>query len=130
MNTPVGENSIGCAAILPTRKSERQLRGINKSHGRYSMAFLQRELAGYIYYHEQAGYPLDPKGHVLRYDSRISVLVRQLGAVWYILRVWQQEAEAVCHPVYIWQAIRYGWATAIARVLAGWRYERVMPMRA
>ena len=129
MYKPVDEIKMAYAAIVPTRHSKRQLRKMNQRHGGPSMAFLKNELTGYISCHEQAGCALDTDGQALRFDGRISVLVRKLGGVWYILRIWRRDVREVCWPVYLWREIRHGWAMVIARCLAGWRYERGGAMR-
>ena len=128
MRAAVEEIKLASAAIVPTRESERQLRRINKGHGGLAMDILQRELAGYIYCHEHAGQGLDSEGQVLRFDERVSVLLRRLEGVWHILRIWRRDAGEVCRPVYLWREIRRGWVVAIARILAGWRYERGLPL--
>lgn len=106
--------------VISTKTSERQLSRIVNRRGGPFMSVVQAELARYIACCEQVGRELDTEGQALRYDDRISLLIRKQGGIWRILKVWEREGEEVFQPVFVWQVVKRGWRTFLASVLVGW----------
>ena len=78
-----------------------------------------RELAEYIERRIDGGDPMIAE-FTVRFDDEVFVTVRLSQGCYYITEVDATQGYTAVYPVYVWQCIRVGFCSLLAKVLVGW----------
>ncbi len=78
-----------------------------------------REMAEYIEHRREDGDPMIAE-FTVRFDGDLFLTVRLSRGCYYIIGVDVVRGFAAVYPVYVWQRVKAGFRSLLARVLVGW----------
>ena len=103
-----------------TRKAAKRLGRVNQRKGEKLLPdHIIREMAEYIEHRMEDGDPMIDE-FTVRFDGDVFLTVRLSQGCYYILDVDAVNGFAAVYPVYVWQRVKVGFRSLLARVLVGW----------
>ena len=103
-----------------TRKAMKRLARINQRKGeKFLPDQIIREMAEYIERRRDDGDPMIAE-FTVRFDGDVFVTCRLSQGCYYITEVDAVGGYAAVYPVYVWERVRVGFRSLLARVLVGW----------
>ena len=78
-----------------------------------------REMAEYIEHRKENGDPMIDE-FIVRFDGDLFLTIRLSQGCYYIIGVDMVKGFAAIYPVYVWQRVKAGFRSLLARVLVGW----------
>ena len=103
-----------------TRKAVKRLARVNQRKGEKLLPDqIIREMAEYIEHRTEDGDPMIAE-FTVRFDGDVFLTVRLSQGCYYILDVDAVSGFAAVYPVYVWERVKVGFRSLLARVLVGW----------
>ena len=103
-----------------TRKAMKKLNRVNQGSSKKLLPDqVIREIAEYIEHHMESGDSMIAEFSA-RFDDDVFVTVRLSQGCYYILAVDRVNGFAAVYPVYVWERVKVGFRSLLARVLVGW----------
>ena len=103
-----------------TRKALKRLGRVNQRKGETLLPDqIIREMAEYIEHRMEDGDPMTAE-FTVRFDGDVFLTVRLSQGCYYILDVDVANGFAAVYPVYVWERVKVGFRSLLARVLVGW----------
>ena len=103
-----------------TRKAVKRLARVNQRKGEKLLPDqIIREMAEYIEHRMEDGDAMIAE-FTVRFDGDVFLTVRLSQGCYYILDVDAVSGFAAVYPVYVWERVKVGFRSLLARVLVGW----------
>ena len=103
-----------------TRKAVKRLARVNQRKGEKLLPDqIIREMAEYIEHRMEDGDPMIAE-FTVRFDDDLFLTVRLSQGCYYILDVDAVNGFAAVYPVYVWERVKVGFRSLLARALVGW----------
>ena len=114
------DTSAMCIRMEFTRKALKRLGRVSQCQSEKLLPDqIIREMAEYIEHRVEDGDPMI-KEFTVRFDGDVFLTVRLSQGCYYIIGVDAVKGFTAIYPVYVWQRVKAGFRSLLARVLVGW----------